>query len=199
MHHFIQGHTACMSKAIFISTLSDSHCALPWQMSKQYFIKEAARWVFFCSKPLSPPKQSWWKSPITELWMFKCAANCVYEMQLSFHTLTLSVDNCVKQSRVIRRRLTHIQTCTLVFNSETLISYFQLIIVISGSIVQAAWDAGRWGEGCDGGQARWMTQFTAHRPGIKCQFIVTLTDSMSVCVSASVCASRWLSFYRFSF
>lgn len=41
-HHFIQGHTACMSKTIFISTLSGSHRALPWQMSKQYFIKEAA-------------------------------------------------------------------------------------------------------------------------------------------------------------
>lgn len=39
------------------------------------------------------------------------------------------------------------------------------------------------GVGRDGGQARWMTQFTVHRPGIKCQFTVTPPESMAVCAS----------------
>lgn len=39
------------------------------------------------------------------------------------------------------------------------------------------------------GQARWMTQFTAHRPETKRQFTVRATDSTTTCVCASVCAS----------
>lgn len=81
----------------------------------------------------------------------------------------------------------------LVFNSETLISYFQLIIVISGSTVEAGRDVGQWGQwGRDGGQARWMTQFTAvtllwHRP------------ARWPCARLQLFCSRWLTFHRFSF
>lgn len=42
---------------------------------------------------------------------------------------------------------------------------------------------GTWvdeGEDYDGGRARWMTQLTAHRPRIKCQFALTPTDSTTV-------------------
>lgn len=50
----------------WVKLFSSARCqtalrALPWQMSKQYFLKEAAGVCVcvcvFCSKPLSPPKQ----------------------------------------------------------------------------------------------------------------------------------------------
>lgn len=55
----------------------------------------------------------------------------------------MTADNCVTLSgRLSGRRCPTYATRTLVFNSEALISYFQLINVISGSRVEAV---GQWG------------------------------------------------------
>lgn len=108
--------------------------------------------MFFCSKPLSPPKQNWWN---TEL---KQNSGCV----LLTEELRRQEITTPSTAEVLGDSWPIYKHARLVFNSETLISYFQLIIVISGSTVEAGRDVGQWGGGgCDGGQARWMTQFTA--------------------------------------
>lgn len=132
-----------------------------------------------------PQNKKPWKRPITQL-------SRVLSLQSR-----LSADNYVKQSRVISRRLTHIQTRALVFNSETLISYFQLIIIISGSVVRAVRAAGRWGGGL-----RWRTgQMDDTVYGSQARKKVSgYCDGLDGCVQPAVCvrSGDWVStdFFR---